>query len=319
MDRKFHLDKHTEKVHKFFINIFPFFGLFFVILFFSFVTGGNLLSRRNVSMILVQSIPLFICATGTSFLFSQNILDMSMGSVVGLAAAFIAYASNFSPFLTILVAVCIGLGVGLLNGVLHAVLHINPLIETMAVSFIIRGLLQPLCGYGCVGASMGFLAWDNDILKIGIAVALFIIAYIFFEYRPLGKNSRIVGANEVAAIQSGISITATKITGFVISSVGAGMAGFMMMLRSGSALPSTGNFFEFDVIIALVLGGMPITGGMESKIRSAFIGTMILTILTNGMTLWGIDEYPQQITKGLIFLAVLAIYFAFRNGRDSNR
>ena len=297
---------------RFAAKVFPFFGLCFVIIFFSIVTDGLLINSKNIVRIIVQALPLLIGTIGASFIFSQNILDLSMGSVLGLSAVMVAYASKIHPMLAIVAVLVVGLGVGAINGFLHGVLRINPLIATLAMSFIIRGMLQPICDYGSVGLSATVVGWNDSTLKIIITAIVFVIAYILFEYMSLGKKSKIVGASEVAATQSGINVTRIKITGYLITGLMAALAGFLMVLRSGTALPATGTMFEFDVIIALVIGGMPIIGGAESKIRSALIGAFILTILTNGMTLWGIEEYPQQLTKGLVFLAVLAISFAFK-------
>ena len=297
---------------RFIAKILPFFGLCFVVIFFSIVTDGLLINSKNIMRIIVQTLPLFIGTIGASFVFSQNILDISMGSILGLSAVMAAYASKISPILAIVAVLVVGFGIGSINGFLHGVLRINPLIATLAMSFIIRGMLQPICDYGSVGLSAAVVGWNDSTLKIIIAAIVFIIAFILFEYTGLGKKCKIVGASEIAATQSGINVTRIKMTGYIITGLMAALAGLLMVLRSGTALPATGTLFEFDVIIALVIGGMPITGGAEAKIRSALIGAFILTILTNGMTLWGIEEYPQQLTKGLIFLAVLAMSFAFK-------
>ncbi|HML68464.1 MAG TPA: ABC transporter permease [Clostridia bacterium] len=295
-----------------FAKIFPFLGLCLVGVFFSIMTKGMLISGKNIQRIMIQSLPMMVGTIGATFVFSQNILDMSMGSIVGLSAAMAAYASKVHPVLSIIAALFTGIIIGLANGTLHGILKINPIISTMAVSFIIRGLMQPICDYGSVGAAPEILKWNDNSIKIGATVILFLIGYILFEYTALGKKCKIVGSSETAATQSGVNVKRIKITGYLITGIAASIAGYLMLLRSGTALPATGNLFEFDVVIALVLGGMPIVGGSESRIRSAVIGTLILTVLTNGMTLWGIEEYPQQITKGLIFLIVLAISFAFK-------
>lgn len=82
---------------------------------------------------------------------------------------------------------------------------------------------------------------------------------------------------------------------------------------------NTGNMVEFDIVIALILGGIPINGGADSRFRSAVIGVLILGILNNGMVLLGLDTYPQLITKGIIFILVLALTFTIRNKINSNK
>lgn len=302
-------------IKDFFSKSFPIIGLAAEIIFFAIVTEGNLLTSKNIIRMLSQSLPMLIGTMGATFVFAQNILDMSMGSALGFAAMCAAYASHGSPWLAFPAALLAGLFVGAINGTLHGVLKINPLIATMAMSFIIRGMLQPLCNYGSVGLNTALLPLNKNWLKFTLVGIVFVAAYIIFEYTKLGKQCKVVGASEIAATQSGINVRRIKITGYLITGFAAGLAGFLTVLRSGTTLPATGNLFEFDVVIALVLGGMPITGGAQSRFHSAVTGTFILTVLSNGMTMWGIEEYPQQITKGLVFLVVLIISFAFNKKR----
>ena len=99
----------------------------------------------------------------------------------------------------------------------------------------------------------------------------------------------------------------------------AGLAGFFTVIRTGAAMYNTGNMVEFDVLIALILGGMPINGGADSHFRSAIIGALILGVLNNGMIMLGLGTYPQLITKGLIFIFVLALTFTMRYQLNKNK
>lgn len=290
--------------------LFPLVGLAAVIVFFAIVTDGNLVSGRNLLRLLVQALPLLVGAVATTTIFSQNAVDLSMGSVLGLAAVVAAYVSQTNGALAIVAAIAVGAAVGALNGALNGLLRINALILTLAVSFIIRGLLQPLTGYGSVGAGRSLDAFNDTNLKIMTVVVLCGVVYVWYEHSGLGRMARFLGANELAAVQSGIRVTPMRVLGYTVSGIGAAVAGLLTLLRSGAALPATGNMFEFDVIIALVLGGMPVTGGPGSRIRSAVLGALLLTVLTAGMTMWGIDEYSQQITKGVVFVLVLSGSFA---------
>lgn len=106
-------------------------------------------------------------------------------------------------------------------------------------------------------------------------------------------------------MQSGVDIRKTKLLAFVAAGVTGGVISLLSMARGGQVSTSTASNFEFNVMIALTLGGMPSEGGTGAKLRSVFIGCFIVSVLTNGMVLLGIDGRMQEVIKGLIFVLVL--------------
>lgn len=222
-------------------------------------------------------------------------------------------------FLAFLAACGIGLLIGLINGILHGVLGINAMIATLAMSFILRGILLIVCKSGTLGIAVKMYDLDHIGLKVTVCMVLLIVAWLFFQFHSYGKKCRAVGAGETAAVQSGIPIVLIKVISYLLMGAAAGIAGFFTVIRTGAAMYNTGNMVEFDIVIALILGGMPINGGADSRFRSAVIGVLILGILNNGMVLLGLDTYPQLITKGIIFILVLALTFTIRNKINSNK
>ena len=296
-----------------FINLFPFISLAVVIIGLAAATGGGLLQITNIRRIFEQSFAQMLVAGGVIFLMTQDCMDMSVGAIIGLSGAVAAYTSQVSIPLALVAALVAGLTVGLINGLLNGILGLNSMICTLAMQFILRGILLIICKSGSVGIALEMYDLDSLNLKIVICVVYLIVAWLFFQYHIYGKQCKAVGAGKVSAIQSGINIKKTRMIGYIISGTVSGLAGFFTVIRSGAALYNTGNMVEIDTLIALILGGMAINGGANSKFRSVVIGVVILGVLNNGMVLLGLGTYPQLITKGLVFILVLTLTFTLRN------
>ena len=116
-----------------------------------------------------------------------------------------------------------------------------------------------------------------------------------------------IGSGETAAEYSGIRVSAVKITSFVIAGGLAGVAGIFSLLRTGGVIATSGNLLETDVMISLVLGGLPVTGGMKSRFSAVIIGALLLTVLENGLVQLGASVVVQQFIKGIVFLIVIIV------------
>jgi len=302
-----------------FINVFPFVGLLIVIIGFSIFSSGATIRLSNSIEVFNQSFALLLVTAAALFLLSQDCLDMSIGATIGMAGAVAAYISKTSIPIAFISAIAVGLLIGLTNGFLHGVLGINAMIATLAMQFILRGLLLIVCQSGTIGIAIGMYALDNTALKFVICAAFMVVCYLFFQYHIYGKQCKAIGAGKTATIQSGVNVTRVKVIGYAFMGATAGLAGFFTVIRTGAAMYNTGNMVEFDVLIALILGGMPINGGADSHFRSAIIGALILGVLNNGMIMLGLGTYPQLITKGLIFIFVLALTFTMRYQLNKNK
>lgn len=315
--------ERTNKTEKrgleLFINLFPFISLAVVVVGLMILTGGSLLQINNIKRIFEQSFSPLLVAGAVIFLMTQDCMDMSVGAIIGMSGAVAAYASQISIPLALVTALLTGLAIGIVNGFLNGVLGLNTMICTLAMQFILRGLLLIICKSGSVGIALEMYDLDNLNVKLTVCIACMVVGWLFFQYHSYGKQCRAVGAGKVSAVQSGINVQKVRVIGYIISGTVSGFAGFFTVIRSGAALYNTGNMVELDTLIALILGGMAINGGADSKFRCAIIGVIILNVLNNGMVLMGLGTYPQLITKGLVFILVLALTFTLRNKVNKNK
>jgi ribose transport system permease protein len=292
-----------------FSQLSPFIGMILVMIFFEIVSGGNLLSSRNSFILVNEVFSIVLGTTGAIFLMAQGNLDFSMGAIVGIAGALGAIAGGKNAILILPVTLLAGLVVGSVNGFIYAKLNIPSFIATLGMSFILKGLTTVVLGSGAIGLPFVMSKYDNEPLKLTVLVIILTIGYMVFEYTQFGKQSRAIGALTEAARQCGVNITRTKFIAFMISGLVCGLVGFFSIVRACTASPDTGSGFEFNVLLALSIGGFSLSGGWSSKFRCVVVGSIIVAIISNGMTLWGIDQLLQQLVKGIIFIIAVAVSF----------
>ena len=241
-------------------NYFSFIGLLIVAIVFEIMTGGDLFESRNLVNIFNNFFSIGLGAMGVVFLMSLGELDLSVGAIAGLAAALAAYAARANLALILPAAIVAGILIGLLNGVIISKFKVESFIGTLAMSFIARGITTWLLN-GSVGIPISQNFFDQNSIKIAAFVLSLVVLFLLFEFMPFGKCCRAIGSSSNAARQAGVRVEKTKILAFVISGLMCGLVGFFSLVRTCTASSQTGNAFEFDVLLAVLFGGMPLTGG----------------------------------------------------------
>lgn len=295
-------------IRKILRNYFSFIGLLIVAIVFEVLTDGDLFESRNLVNIFNNFFSIGLGAMGVVFLMSLGELDLSVGAIAGLAAALAAYAARANLALILPVAIAAGILIGLLNGVIISKFKVESFIGTLAMSFIARGITTWLLN-GSVGIPISQNFFDQNSIKIAVFVLSLVVLFLLFEFMPFGKCCRAIGSSSNAARQAGVKVEKTKILAFVISGLMCGLVGFFSLVRTCTASSQTGNAFEFDVLLAVLFGGMPLTGGWPVKFRSAVIGSIAMAIMKNGMSVMGIDGLTQQIVEGVILIIIVVIAF----------
>jgi ribose transport system permease protein len=146
-----------------------------------------------------------------------------------------------------------------------------------------------------------------------LVVEVVLISFLF-NYTRFGKNAKAIGANKLVAQQCGINIVTYKVICYVIMGICVVIAAMFQMGYTGSASDSTGTGFEMNVMVALILGGMPLSGGMSSKVSCALIGSFTYALLDVGLPLIGVPSEMTFFIKAIIFLVVVLITCRKKNG-----
>jgi ribose transport system permease protein len=276
-----------------------------------FLTTTNLLNvARQISINAV-------IAVGMTFVILTSGIDLSVGSVMAFSGTMMAAGLadwGLHPLVAVVVALLVGGIFGLLNGSLVAFAKMPPIIVTLAMMQVPRGLgLLYTGGYPLSGLpqSISFIGrgYVFGIIPIPVVIMAFVylVAYILLNHFPLGRYIYAIGGNEEAVRLSGIKVRKYKIIAYVVSGLTAATSGIILSSRLMSGQPMAGIGFELDAIAAVVLGGTDISGGRGSIIGT-IIGALILGVLNNGLNLIGVSPYIQRVLKGVIIIA--AVYFS---------
>ena len=288
-------------------KIIPYLGLILVFVVFSILTKGKLVSVKNIKVIIEQSILTITAGCGVIYVLSVGGLDLSQGSIMGIGTIVIAIVSKQNIFLSVIAAIVVCGLIGLLNGFLNAKMKIASFIVTICVMYIFRGLTSFLTASGALMVSAKVFSLNNLKFKLPLLLALIIISMFVYNFTPFGEKVRLVGSGETAAWYAGINVTRIKILVFVIAGVACAMASFFNAIRTGTANANTGATFETDVLLALVIGGMPVSGGSKSRFAAVIIGAVLVAALGNGLVIVGAQSAVQQLIKGLVFLLAVAV------------
>lgn len=291
----------------------PFLGLMLVVAFFQAVSGGKLLSAGNFPIFINHAFSIVIASCGAVFLMSQGNLDFSMAGNVCITAAFTALASRISiPFAVITALLC-GSFLGLVNSLAHIILGIPAFIATLATSFVYTGIAHVILGSGSLAANYSMKSMDNLVFKLFVLGFALMASFLTLEFSPFGKQCKAIGASIEVARQSGVNITARKIVPFIISGFACGLVAVFSILRTCTASTTTGASTQINTILALLLGGIPFSGGWASRFRGVVVGSLLMAVVINGLVVIDIPVMTQQVVKGILFVIAVAVSFDRKN------
>lgn len=297
-------------------NIAPYIGLVLVVVVFAVLTKGALLSSNNLQAMSSTVIMTAMCSIGSVFVFAAGYFDVSVGGTLCVAAVLgckvmIATGSFLAGFVVILAVAVV---FGLLKGVLAAYVNVPFFIFTIILSSILSSMVLVIMGNetiiylsSAVKPLREFSFTEMSIISVVVLAAFFIFCLIVFRFTPVGIKTKNMGGNIVSARQSGIDTTKTTLTVFVLGALGVALAAFLLLLRTRTAGATTGGTVGTDVMVALVLGGMPLSGGPRSKISAGLVGAVTITILNSGLAIMGLSTGQIQITRGVVFIIVVLV------------
>lgn len=274
----------------------------------AFLKPSNLLSTaRNFSAIAVAGI-------GVSIVILTGNIDISVGSVYGLAGVSVALLmkSGLPTIPAVIAGMVVGAACGMVNGVLVVHLRLPSYIATLGMMQIVRGICYILTkGYPVSGMADSF-KWigQNELLGIPVPIYFMVLfALVFAVFRNMTKTGRRIfamGGNEEATRISGVNTRRLKILCFVLAGVCAAFAGIINASKVGVAQPTAGNGFEMDAIASVIIGGSSMGGGVGTVVGT-LIGAAIMGVLRNALVLLSVDSYWQTLVMGLVIIFAVTI------------
>jgi ribose transport system permease protein len=280
----------------------------------SFIYPAQFATVENFSQLLLNLSIDTIVAVGMMILMISGMFDLSVGSVVAFSGGMAGYLMYYHD-VHFLMAIAAGLAgsllIGFVNGWLIAKVGINPMIQTLAMMGIVRGLALMLSGAGIQNFPYNFIyIGQSRLLKLQAPVWYMLVIVILFAWlvrkTVFFRRYFYIGGNERAARLSGIHVEKMKIWAFVLSAFLAGVAGILLASRMGAALSTSGRGLELRVITAVILGGASLSGGY-GKIWGAFLGALFMAVLNNMLIISRVSGYWQEVILGIILIAAVGL------------
>lgn len=307
------------KVQQILIRVLPFvalivlFGLFCYV-----VTSKDYKLDKYLKIIFNEGVVLAVVATGAIFIYTLGSFDISLGAATLFSATMgvMVYNATQNFLLMILVIFGVGVGCSLLNSVLASAFHIPAFVTTVAMMSVLSAVSAQIITTN--GGSVGGISipsavvkpLNTPLFKIIILAAFFLICFFIFNLTKTGRRQKFLGGNPVCAKLTGVKYNKYAIIAFTMAGIGVGLGAFLTLVYTPSVTASTASSIGMNIFVAIVFGGMPISGGARSKIYAALVGGFsyillnnILKILIDTNSGYGIT----QIISAVFFLAVVFV------------
>lgn len=293
--------------------------LIVLVVFFS-VFSPRFLQLSNAITVLRQVSINGILAVGLAYVLIAGGIDLSLGPMLGLSgtlAAMLMVENNVPIFWACLAAVAVTTIFGLLNGLAVTMTNMPALISTLGMSYVIKAVAYLIHG----GMPVYSLPKAVQIIGQGYAgpipvpVIIFVIIAMMGAFvlkrTSYGREVFAIGSNPECSRLSGLNVKLIQVAVYTIAGFLAGLGGIIMMSRLNAGQPGTGADTSMDIIIGCVLGGVSASGG-EGSIAGMVGGVLVMGVLSNGMTILGLNEYYQLLMKGLVLVIAVGIDYYTR-------
>ena len=275
--------------------------------------NSSFLTIENINDMLTNTAILSILAIGMMLVIITRGIDLSIGATLALAgmtsALTVSAFTNLHPIIVILIGIFVGMLCGIILGLFIAKVNILPIIASLGMMNVFRGVTFLVSGGKWVSAhqmppsfkkiATGTILGINTL--VFIAIIIYIIFYYFINHTRTGRKIYAIGSNPESARISGIKNDRILLMVYTIMGSLAGLAGVLWVSKFASAQGDTAVGYELNVIAACVLGGVNIAGG-SGKISGIILGSLLLGILNNALPLINVSPFWQQAIQGLIIL-----------------
>ncbi|MFS0981251.1 ABC transporter permease [Enterococcus casseliflavus] len=290
--------------------------------------NSSFLTMVNLTDMLTNTSILAILAVGMMMVLITGGIDLSVGAVVALSGMSSAVFIRDFPNIPVIVAVLVGLFVGLFSGLVLGLLiakgRILPIIASLGMMNVYRGLTYIVGDNQWVSAFQmtdafkaiatgSFLGINHLIWAAFIVLAVF---YYILNFTRSGRRMYAVGSNEEATAITGISKERTLILVYMLNGLLAGLAGVLWVSKFASAQGDTASGYELNVIAACVLGGVSVNGGV-GKISGLITGALLFGILNNALPLLNASTFWEDAIQGVVIVAAIVMNVLMKRRSDA--
>ena len=279
------------------------------------VANPSFLDPEGLVELAADIVPLFVMALGMTFAIYIGGIDLSVQQVANLVTVIATvYLASLGIGIAV-VCILVGLVFGALSGFVTTRLYVPSFVSTLAMGFIALSGAKWLSGQRALymdaelrDASFGWMFATTAGIpnELVIAAALLAIAWFLQTRTTFGRALKAVGSGELAAVASGIRVDVVKITAFALSGAFAAIAGLIFSVKLSGGDANLANGFLLLAIVAVLVGGTPLTGGVGGVLNTA-IGTLIVMVIRAAMVYLEIDATQQQMVFGIVLIAAIAL------------
>lgn len=281
------------------------------------IMHSSYLSYTNIMTILLSTSVNGILALGVAWTIMTGGIDISIGTVMTFSCvcAGLLFNAGVPIVVSIIGGLLVGALCGFLNGVMSAKLGLPPMIASLSMQMITKGLslvfsnCKPVYFSNCTwyqslatGSFLGIKGFYNAIV---ILLVIALLSYFLFSKTVFGRFTLAIGSNREAARLSGINVDRWLIAIYTVCGLYAGIAGIVMSSRLNSAQPALGPGYEMDAIAAAVIGGNSLSGG-EGTIAGVIIGALIISSIQNGLRIMQVSTESQSAIIGVVLIIAVA-------------
>ncbi|MGM9607260.1 MAG: ABC transporter permease [Oscillospiraceae bacterium] len=289
-------------------TVLPIACLALIIVIFGVATKGRFVTGTNINLIIDQALIVAVVATGASYIFATGNINIAMGSCTALTAAICAMAFEKTESVAVMVIVAVAMGIAIMGicALLSTVLRVSVIHVTIVMMVLLTALQEEVLDGGTVSLPYSLTSSMQNLHIPYIIFGVFVLGCIIaFHFTSVGRCLKAVGSNQKCAGLTGIFWNKYVLIAFLVAGLGAGLGALLTMIRSGSVGVTTCASMNMDVMLAIVLGGMPISGGSKSRAYAAVIGAVTVTALNNGLLMVGVNPTLIQGVRGVIFLLLV--------------
>jgi ribose transport system permease protein len=275
---------------------------------------------NNIVNVFSRSAVTGVMAIGMCLVLLTGGLDMSVAAVAsmsGLLSVGLFQNMGMPSGVAILIAIGFGVLIGFINGAMVSFLKINSLIATIATMTVVTGIGWVYSGGKNISPAPEALSvlTTTEVfgfipLIIFVWVGIGVLFALFLKWTKMGRNFYAIGGNPEASRLSGIKVRMVRMWAYILCAVCASVAGMLLVSRLDSAIPGATSGMELTVIAAVVIGGTSLSGGV-GKISGTFLGVLLISLIGNAITLWGVPTAYDSVFSGSV-IGIAALMDSFR-------
>ncbi|MCV2870342.1 ABC transporter permease [Defluviimonas sp. WL0002] len=278
------------------------------------IGDSNFLRPHNLISMVADIMPLFIMALGMTLVIFIGGIDLSAQSVANMTTVVATVALPTFGIGAALLCVVAGLAIGAISGFITTKLFVPSFVSTLAMGGVAYSAAQYLSGERALymdatlrDGAFGWMVGSSFGIPHEIFLgAVLLLGTLFLQSRTtFGRALKAVGAGELAAVASGLSVTRIKVLAFALSGMLAAIAGLLFSVKLSGGSPTLANGFLLPAIVAVLVGGTPLTGGVGGVVNT-LIGTLIVAVIRASMLYFEIDATMQQMIFGIILIIAIA-------------